>query len=342
MKRKTFFVRSLLIIAVVFANKAAAQDIHFSQFYQSTILNNPALTGIFNEDYKVGFVYRTQWNTLATPFVTTLIDLETKVHLNGNDYISFGLLAYFDKAGAIDFNTNGFYPAVNYNKSLEDQYNSYLSFGITGGNISRSVDLSKMTFDNQYVGGIYVPTAPTGEQLTNNKISYWDVGAGVTYNSSFDPDNRINYYVGAAGYHLSQPKTSFSGQSGVTLPMRIDGNLGLNYEMDEEFGFMVYGNIMIQHPYQEIIAGGLFRWTKPNHTNSPPFSISMGAFYRLQDAWIPTVKLAYKKNFISLSYDVTSSSLKEAVTSHGAFEISVFISSMWNGAYDDKHSCPRF
>jgi len=332
----------VFVLCLRIGNTAIAQDVHFSQFYQNPILNNPALTGIFNEDYKVGVTYRNQWSSLATPFRTSVIDAETKVHLNNvNDYVSFGLLAYFDKAGTIDFNTNAVYPAINYNKSIEDKYNSYLSVGFTAGLINRTVDISKMTFDNQYINGNFNPSAGTGENISNNKLSYWDLGAGVTFNSSFDENNTLNYFIGFAAYHITKPANSFLGSQLANLNIRWDASAGVNYEFDYEFGGMFYANVMLQKPYQEIVAGGLLKWTKPDNSNSPAFTFYLGGFYRYQDAVIPTLKLRYKMNTFAFSYDFTSSSLKSAISSHGAYEVSIFISGMWHGG-DDKHLCPRF
>ncbi len=319
-----------------------AQDIHFSQFYQTTILNNPAMTGIFNEDYRVGFTYRNQWSSVGTPFTTSLIDAETKVLVNSvSDYVSFGLLGYVDKAGSINFQTTGIYPAINYNKSLEDKYSSYLSVGFTGGYIQRSVDPTKMTFDNQYIGGNYVPSAPTGENITTAKSSYWDLGAGITFNSSFDQDNKINYVIGVAAYHITTPKNSFYTSGSTSLGIRWDGNIGVDYEINSEYALNVYTNVVLQSPYREIIGGVMARWTKPSSSNTPPFSMYVGAFYRYQDSWIPTLKLAYKKNSLTVSYDINTSSLSTVTNMHGAFEITLMAAGMWGG-YDDKHLCPRF
>ena len=344
MKEQKYVVKAIWIFCLCCSLGATAQDVHFSQFYQNPILSNPALTGIFNEEYKVGVTYRNQWTSLPYSFKTTVLDMETKVHLNNvNDYISFGLLSYFDKAGAISYNTNGFYPAINYNKSIEDKYSSYISVGFTAGYITKNVDVSKMTFDNQYVGGAYNPIAPSGENINNNRLSYWDLGAGVTFNSSFNEEGTLNYYLGLAGYHLTTPKTSFEGgdQLFASLPIRWDASFGMNYDFDYQFGGVFYGNVMLQNPYREIIMGGMFKWTKPDNSNSPAVTMYLGAFYRFQDAIVPTFKMRYKQTSVTFSYDATTSSLKPALNSVGTYEISIFFSGNW-GNFDDKHLCPRF
>ncbi len=332
----------ILCCCLLASFNGAAQDIHFSEFYLAPIINNPALTGVFNEDFKAGVMYRSQWNAVTEPFTTSLIDLEAKFRVNEvNDYVSIGLMGYSDKAGSIGFQTTGFYPAINYSKSLDDKYTSYLSFGFTGGFIQRNMDISKMTFDEQYVNGNYDPSSGTGEQMLNNKISYWDLGAGITFNSSFDMDNKANYFLGGAAYHFTTPKNSVFGDPASSLKIRWVFNSGINYEIDQAYSILLYANVMVQHPYREIIPGGLGKWTIQGHSNDPPFSLYLGAFYRVGDAIIPTLRLTYKKTTLGMSYDVNNSSLQDATKTQGGFEISLFFSGSTIGVAD-QHLCPRF
>src|SRR3954467_773907 len=114
---------------VLLSHTAKAQDIHFSQFYENAILRNPALTGIFSGDYKAGVNYRQQWSNISVPFTTVLASVESRILVNKEvgDYLSFGVAATYDRAGTINFNSMQIYPAINYNKALEDTHGSYLS-----------------------------------------------------------------------------------------------------------------------------------------------------------------------------------------------------------------------
>src|SRR5690606_37824999 len=133
-----------------------------------TILRNPALTGIFSGDYKAGVNYRNQWSNISVPFQTVLASVESRISVNEEvgDMLSFGVTATYDKAGSISFNSMQIYPALNFNKALEDKHQSYLSAGFTAGYIQRSVDPSKMTFSSQYVGGSYSASNSSGENIT--------------------------------------------------------------------------------------------------------------------------------------------------------------------------------
>src|ERR1700748_3535699 len=78
----------------------AQADIHFSQFYETSILRNPALTGVFNDDYKLGVYYRNQWSSITNPYNTVLVSAESHVQVRetSEDFFSFGVLGYADKA----------------------------------------------------------------------------------------------------------------------------------------------------------------------------------------------------------------------------------------------------
>ncbi len=54
-----------------------AQDAHLSQYDEAYLYLNPALTGMFNGDYRAGGHYRSQWAAVATkPFVTSMLSYD--------------------------------------------------------------------------------------------------------------------------------------------------------------------------------------------------------------------------------------------------------------------------
>jgi len=234
---------------------------------------------------------------------------------------------------------------VNYNKSLEDKHLSYLSVGFTGGYVQRSVDMNLMTLDNQYVNGSYNAGNPTGETLNFTKITHFDLGAGVSFNSSMGPTGKINYYIGGAVFHVTKPKESFNeNESFIRLTTKYSGNLGVRWRINQQFGLTVHANYLNQRPYQEIIFGGLLSW-KPMvssvEASNNKFSIYAGAFLRVKDAVIPTIKIDYKTYSFTASYDVTTSSLKPSVSSKGGWEFSIYARGVGKKKLD-QNKCPRF
>lgn len=318
---------------------------HFSQFYETSILRNPALVGIFSDDYKISANYRSQWSSISQPFVTGQISFETKKAVNGNvdDFFSFGLLANMDKAGTVQMKTLSVYPSISYNKSLNDAYHSFLSVGFTGGYVQRSLDMTKAAVNNQYQGGSFNPFAGTGENLAANRINHFDLGAGVTFSSGGGEYNQTTYFVGVSAYHLTKPKNSFYDNDEIRLDARWNANAGLTYRFDENFGLMMQANYMMQGKYSEIIGGGLLHWKKATERASDPlFVFYAGAFYRVNDALIPVVKIDYMRYSFGLSYDVNVSKLKTASGMRGGYELSLVKTGMFTTSTRGRTICPHF
>lgn len=343
MKMKHLVLLFLLLVSTSWS--AFAQDIHFSQFYETTVLRNPALSGIFSEDFKAGVVYRNQWCSIGYPYKTLVASAETRYAINHSqtDFLTVSALFYSDKAGQAALKTTGFYPAINYNKFLEDDHNSYLSLGFVGGYLQRSYDLSKLTFDNQYQGGMFVPSAGAGEQLPLAKLSVWDLGAGVSFNSSLGADNQLVYFAGLSAYHFTKARASFSElDPAITMAIRWNLSAGMNLVLDDTWSVQVHGNFALQGAYKETVAGGFLRWGPLDQSNQKGFALNGGAFYRLGDALIPFLKLEYKRQSLGLSYDINTSPLKVASKMRGGLELTAFITGFFSKQYDDKRACPRF
>jgi len=325
---------------------AVAQDIHFSQFPEITTLRNPGLTGLFSGDFKVGIDYRSQWAQWTdNPYTTAAISGETRVLVNREqgDYLSFGLDVSYDKAGATNFTTTEIYPALCYNKSMMDEHNTYLSVGMTGGFFSRSVNMSQMTFTNQYINLNFDKANPTGENFAYNSTGNYDLGAGVSINSSFDEEGRTNYYLGAGLFHINHPTEIFAGADNLTkLPMRWDFNGGFHVSIARNWGLTLHGDYSLQDPYSEF--GGLISWHNTPIYFPSNFTFSFGAYVRNGDAIIPTVKLDVGNVAVGVSMDISTSNMATLVPGTGATELTLFIKGKYLHAKNplDNVNCPKF
>ena len=341
-------IKNILFIAglAVCPRLAMAQaDIHFSQFYETSILRNPALTGIFTSDYKIGGYYRNQWSSISHPFVTSLGYGELRIPVGhvSNDCVSFGFLGYTDKAGSLDQRISSLYPAVNYSKCINPDRNTYLSVGFTAGYTQYSFDKSKITVNNQFQGGGFDPNNPTGENINNSKLSMWDLGTGINYNSSAGANNSITYIIGISGYHLTQPKFSYFETPGITQNMRWNINGAISFDIKENISTQVQTNFAIQGTYFEQMTGVLLNMAESGG-DKPLYTLSGGLFFRLGDAVIPVAKLKYKNTSIGASYDVNTSKLKQASKLRGGYEITLSLTGDWSDKSGilKKTVCPKF
>lgn len=334
------------LLALSMATTAVAQDIHFSQFYETSILRNPALTGVFAGDYKVGATYKSQWSSISNPYETAMVSAEVRfpVNKNINDFISFGLLSYYDRAGSIRMQTITVYPAINYNKIMNEEHSSYLSAGFTGGFVQRSYDGTRATFNNQYQNNVFSADNPTGEQGLDPSITHMDIGAGISFSTNTGINNQINYFLGVSGYHFTKPKRSFFNNDLIRLGIKINVTGGITMPIGEQASAQAYFNYAQQSTYSEIIAGGLLGWTStPMSDAEIPFAIYGGLFYRVNDAMVPTVKLRMRSYTVGLSYDVSVSKVRALSGMRGGYEITLFKTGLFKDPRFErgKTICPR-
>lgn len=334
-----------LIVLIAMSHVSQAQeDIHFSQFYENSILRNPALTGVFESDYKVSLYCRNQWSSITDPYQTAQLNAEGKVKLNGgNDFLSFGLSGFYDLAGAIDLKIISLHPAINLNKSLNEMRNTYLSLGFTAGYLQYSFNPSKATFGTQFVGGSFSYLNPSFETFSKTNMGLFDLGAGLNFNTCSGDENQVTYVAGVSAYHLTQSPFSFR-QTNDRQRTRWNANLGVIWELNQQTILQIHGNLGMQGTYDELIVGGLIGHRNTAVKNTPEsFEIYGGLLYRYADAIIPVVKLKYQNVAIGVSYDVNYSSLRPASEYQGGIELTASVAGFIPArSYYKKTVCPRF
>ena len=116
-------MKRFIIILLITTLSATSQDIHFSQYKNSTFFTNPSFTSFQGSDYHVLLQKRNQWQVVADPFSTFLMSIESKKILNNN---SFGIHFMNDIAGDARYQTTG--SIINYSKLIRKNYTTF--FGL--------------------------------------------------------------------------------------------------------------------------------------------------------------------------------------------------------------------
>lgn len=331
----------LLSLFAVVAAGLQAQDLHFSQFYEAPLLRNPALAGLFEGDVRVQMVYRNQWASVTNPYQTGSLNGEYKLPVGkGDDFVTAGLQVLWDRAGTVALTTTNLLPAVNYHKSLSADKNRYLSLGFMGGLVSRRIDRSKVTTNNQYDGFGYNGSLPDGETFASN-YSYFDAGVGMSYNASIGDNKNNNFFVGIAYHHFNKPVNSFY-QRLQHLPKWVASG-GVRTSMGEMAYITINGDVSVQGQFREYIGGAMYS-RKIGDFEVPDYIVHLGAYLRWNDAIIPVVKLDYKPFSLGFSYDMNISQLRTASQGRGGFELSLSYAGFLNSRLTSKDvlRCPRF
>lgn len=298
-----------------------AQDLSFSQFYEKPLLRNPALAGVFTGDVRISGVHRSQWQSVTVPYKTSALSAEVKFPLRWDDWITIGLQATHDIAGDIKMKRTQILPVINYHKSLSGNRDDFLSLAFMAGPVNSQFDPTKLRMGDQFVGGAYDPNTPTAQVFSRTGFTYWDAGAGITFNSGFGEDSR--YYYGVAVFHFNRPKVAFyTNNTTTTLQNKYVINAGVNFATSEINRFILFGDLFIQGGHRQFLGGALYQTELArNYDEEKSLSFSVGGFYRWNDAFIPVVKLDMYSVAIGLSYDVNVSKLNTASNWRGGFEL---------------------
>ena len=334
-----------LIVFVISITRVCSQDLHFSQFYETPLLRNPALAGIFTGDYRIQGVYRDQWNSFTNGYRTGSFNAEYKLPVgHTDDFLTMGLQVLYDKAGTAGLTSTQVLPVLNYNKSLSNTHPMYLSFGFMGGYVEKRIDQSKITTNSQFNGAAFNPSLPTGESFPTPNIHYWDGSVGVSFNSSFGINQQNTMYFGVAYHHLNRPMNSFYQNTAVELQPKWVVSGGAKFNLDERSEITVQADYSSQGVAQETIGGLMYGYKLGEFTDDPKYVLGIGAYLRLGDAFIPVVKLDMLPLSIAISYDVNISTLNTVSQGQGGFELSISYTGFLDRANSAKNKmlCPRF
>ncbi|HEY2583356.1 MAG TPA: PorP/SprF family type IX secretion system membrane protein [Mucilaginibacter sp.] len=256
----------LLIMVLLASLKCLAQDHMYSQFFNSPIYLNPALTGQFPADLRMNFIYRNQFTSVPGSFnyMTAAIDYNIPKFGGG-----IGMIFTRGAEGTAYFTKNNIAGTYSYSVGSED---FILSFGIQAGVTNDDIDWNKLVFDDQIDSRLgYLPGITTGAQFPayNNKF-FFDAGTGVNLVvSEFD--------LGAAVQHINRPNESFTGAP-FKLPMRVTGHASYRMDLnpddnnDEEQKSYIIPSVIY---YQESTSQSLNAGFQYKRTN-----INAGLWYR--------------------------------------------------------------
>ncbi len=311
---KIYWLISLFLFS---AFSILAQDIHWSQFNDNPIFQNPANSGRFKGDYRIHGNYRDQWRSVTVPFSTFSFSGDTKFAFMPK--FGLGALFFHDQAGDGKFKTVEFQISPSYQFKLTSDSVHTLRAGLQLGMNHRQVNMDKFSFDAQFDGTIYNPSLPTNETFQNQKNTNFSLGTGLVYEWFKGERKRIS--GGLALFNLNKPNQGFYGQT-VQRDMRVNlfakGQFEINYDWD----LLPTFQLNFQGKYKEIILGSSARYILIDRLGEYR-AVYFGAFYRNKDAGYLSAGMDYQNWYAGLSYDVNFSKLTPASNVRGGIELSV-------------------
>lgn len=317
----SFFKNGVLLLLLFVCSSSFAQDIHYSQFNSSPQNLTPAQTGLFDGDWRFVGNYRSQWSAIPVPYKTFSLAADTRFSkLLKNDVPAAGLVINTDKAGDSKFTTLQVLASLAYIKKLTADSTNFLSLSVQPGFTTKSFDVNALTFDNQYNGDVYDKNLLSGENFAKTRISYFELGGGLAYLWKKSARKQVN--IGVSAMHLTQPKQSFFNNDKIKLDIKSCVSGLAEFPVAEKLDVIPTFMFQSQGKFKETLVGGFGKYyLKP--IDGLTTAVSLGAFYRLKDAFIVVANMDYRNFNVGVSYDVNTSRLIAATNRRGAFELSI-------------------
>lgn len=349
MTKKNIIKRVSLTAAIAISTSCAfAQDIHFTQFNATPLTLNPAFTGAFEGPIRASAIYRDQWRSVIgnAAYRTFAVSVDAPIvrDLGGDDYLAGGIQLYNDVAGDGNLNNFSGLLSVAYHKFLGMEGNKSLSIGLQGGYTSKSIDLSKLYFGNQFQNGGYIGS--NGTTLDGSPVRYFTVNAGIGY--SHKVNERVSFTLGVAGNNLNQPQESIQKQknSDVGLGMRLSAQAGAVIYTGERLSLRPAVLYQSQSATTEIIVGNEFNYIvgADPEIQSLATSIFVGGWYRNSDAAMVSAGIEHRGVRLGVAYDYNISTLNTVSNGKGGFEIALTYKGLnpISAARNLVYPCSRF
>ena len=333
-----------IIIALFFAiGTVQSQDIHFTQFYASPLTLNPALTGVFDGDWRVSGIYRNQWRAIGGyPYKTISVGFDHPIRIYSEQF-NVGIVLLNDQSGVVNLNTNRFYGNFSY---LKQKGRNTFAVGVQPGYVTEGYDKSKYSFDKQFDLGNtdnMFSLPGTGEDLVKG-ISFFDLNAGVLW--GYRLSNTISTQFGYTLMHINRPNRSFKSVSSDTtrFGMRNVFHFSASIGLGQTTRFKPNILDMYEKGASEFLAGGNLEQDIKNPTFK---AVYIGAMFRYGwsgtfDASSAVIGIKWKNFDCGFSYDVNVSSLQSATKMRGAWEVSLIYISRSTKPNKIKIPCDRY
>lgn len=305
-----------------------AQDIHFTQFWQTSLYTNPAEVGLYDGAHRLSAVHKNQWRSVTTPYSTFGLAYDaSQIQLparwrHDQDGLpiasawSLGAQFYHDQAGDSRMRTDQLILTLGRRfhwDGLEVQ--PAISVGVAG----MRIDYSALNFDAQWNGLYFDPSTSNGENFNRMAMRWFDLHGGLVIRQR--GESAHPWKLGISVFNLTQGHQSFMSDADVQLNRRWN----VNYQQRFSFGMRWRVDAVFQAQkqgvYREINPGALLHFitdSKPWHKES----FYAGVVARIGDAGCAVVGVESGPWNVGVSYDINVSPLKTASRGRGSIEVS--------------------
>lgn len=251
----------LFIVSIIFCvtSQVKAQDPIFTQYFLMPQTINPSFTG-FIETTQFGLIHRTQWPSLDLRvdtnygFINTWFDTA-----NSGAGVSF--LRQRENQTGYTFSQINF--SYAYKVRISNKW--YFRPGLEIGRGWKNFEFQGLLLEDQIniQNNTISPTSIDALFLNQDNIGFWDVSAGLLFNSS-------NAWIGVSAKHLNRPDISLT----------LEGNQALEtfFSISTGYEFLLYSSNFLPPRSRLMITGNFMQQGRFNRFDFGT-SLSMNNFF---------------------------------------------------------------
>jgi len=312
-----------------------AQDLHLSQIDKTIAMINPALTANYDGWEKISMQHRSQWIGSGTQFTTSYGMAEFSIGRNKlmtKPFIGLGLFFSKDEGGdsKISLKSNG----LTLSGNLPLTKNNWLSAGIQASYNNRSADFSNLLFYSQWNGTQLDPSVNSGELNNYAAYTYFDAGAGITYNYKNRSKNTIgkilDFQIGASMMHLNRPNIRFTSYENDNLYIKTCFHSNIKYSITDRSILEFSAAQFFQGKHSETNVGLFYKTVlreSSNYTNLMNVKyFTIGSYGRFTGVLTPFCSIDIGSFKLGVSYDVEIGKISRAYKQSAEVSLSYLFS----------------
>ena len=299
-----------------------------------------AHTGFFDGDYRVGAIYRSQWQSVPVKYNTFSVNVEKVIKPRDfiKDKFGLGIILNNDRAGDASYGYTQAYLTGSYHKASFKDSTIAAGVGLGVGWCNVGFDVTKMTFDNQFDGLAFSKGISSGEKFSWTSRNFLDLNVGGIIRKNFGSKDRVTYSLGV--FHLTRPNVSFQGDESSNLDIRFTNYISYVHGIKPNTDVIVEALYNQQGKNFEMIPHVSLRYYFDKSENK---AVLGGLCFRTRDAVIARLGYTHKTLQAGISYDINISSFTPATNRRGGFEIFVnYIIKLEPSFIARKRPCPVY
>ena len=316
------------IFFFLLANTAIAQNMLLSQPYVNAQFQNPALVGDGIYDQRIQSNLRTQIfanNNIANTIVGSWDSRFKNNDTENSNFFGYGLQIMSDQLAGGLLQTNYLSMNLSYRIFLDDKKHKSIALGLAGTYAQTFLNQSMLKLGDQLYSQMINLSSMSGlpaTQLSFNKFPY-----SFTANTGFvfKHHNEKSYIQAGIGAfnNIANVFTDISQEfSGLR------GTVFINAEqlLESEKTYVLHASYSNRSNNttinQQVIFGG-FLGLPIEYKPESLSRLYLGCYYRLKEAFIPTVSFMMDGYVFGISYDVYNTDITGARLKLNSFEISL-------------------